>query len=154
MRLITWPGLYWYIAEGGLTVESKRWVPRRGKTPQKYVDVADACTSWKNPSLFPKNYINEVEPKALDRSLRCLSAYGDYVSQRLREMGDFTAKSVASDGIPPRFLREKGWRVYMRTPYNYELGEALKGFTLHCGCAFHGSMVMDLYLILFFIIYF
>ncbi|XP_040370292.1 uncharacterized protein LOC112187905 isoform X1 [Rosa chinensis] len=36
-----------YIAEGGLTGERKRWVPRRGKTSQKHVVVAGSnCTVY------------------------------------------------------------------------------------------------------------
>ncbi|PRQ40487.1 hypothetical protein RchiOBHm_Chr4g0436551 [Rosa chinensis] len=47
-------------------------------------------------------------------------------SQRWRERSDFTAKSISCFRwhSSTRFLREKGWRVYRRTPYNYELGEA------------------------------
>jgi len=37
----------------------------------------------------------------------------------------FYAKSVASDGIPPQFLKRKGWRAYASEPFNYSLGEAL-----------------------------
>ncbi|OWM89409.1 uncharacterized protein LOC116198608 [Punica granatum] len=38
--------------------------------------------------------------------------------------GSFSAKSLASDGHPPRFLRRKGWRVYSKKPKNFYLGEA------------------------------
>ncbi|XVF85678.1 hypothetical protein PTKIN_Ptkin17bG0135400 [Pterospermum kingtungense] len=36
----------------------------------------------------------------------------------------FVAKSVAPDGVPPGFLRRKGWRVYASPPRNFALGEA------------------------------
>ncbi|XVF85679.1 hypothetical protein PTKIN_Ptkin17bG0135500 [Pterospermum kingtungense] len=36
----------------------------------------------------------------------------------------FVAKSVAPDGVPPEFLRTKGWRVYASPPRNFALGEA------------------------------
>ncbi|ONK69429.1 uncharacterized protein A4U43_C05F22800 [Asparagus officinalis] len=36
----------------------------------------------------------------------------------------FYAKSIASDGIPPQFLRTRGWRAYAFEPSNFSLGEA------------------------------
>lgn len=39
--------------------------------------------------------------------------------------GRFRAMSIASDGIPPRFLRRKRWRAYTSEPLRYTLGEAL-----------------------------
>ncbi|XVE85655.1 hypothetical protein DITRI_Ditri17bG0107900 [Diplodiscus trichospermus] len=38
--------------------------------------------------------------------------------------GGFVAKSVAPDGVPPIFLRRKGWVVCATTPRNFTLGEA------------------------------
>ncbi|CAN0929877.1 hypothetical protein LINGRAHAP2_LOCUS37316 [Linum grandiflorum] len=37
----------------------------------------------------------------------------------------FNAKSVATDGFPPHFLRRKGWRLHTSTPREFELHEAL-----------------------------
>ncbi|WRX15447.1 Protein of unknown function DUF1262 - like 2 [Theobroma cacao] len=39
--------------------------------------------------------------------------------------GGFVAKSVAPDGVPPKFLRRKGWGVSISTPHGFRLGEAL-----------------------------
>ncbi|XVF85683.1 hypothetical protein PTKIN_Ptkin17bG0135900 [Pterospermum kingtungense] len=41
-----------------------------------------------------------------------------------RSWGGFVAKSVAPDGVPPKFLRRKGWRAYISSPRNFTLGEA------------------------------
>ncbi|CAN1296157.1 hypothetical protein LINPERPRIM_LOCUS23052 [Linum perenne] len=37
----------------------------------------------------------------------------------------FNAKSVATNGFPPHFLRRNGWRLHTSTPREFELGEAL-----------------------------
>ncbi|KAK6252048.1 hypothetical protein QUC31_013768 [Theobroma cacao] len=42
-----------------------------------------------------------------------------------RSRGGFVAKSVAPDGVPPKFLRRKGWGVSISTPHGFRLGEAL-----------------------------
>ncbi|GLT49601.1 hypothetical protein SLA2020_231490 [Shorea laevis] len=39
--------------------------------------------------------------------------------------GSYTAKSMAPVGIPPTFLRKRGWQARASTPQEYELGEAL-----------------------------
>ncbi|GLU04827.1 hypothetical protein SLE2022_219570 [Rubroshorea leprosula] len=41
-----------------------------------------------------------------------------------RQWGGFHAKSVASDGFPPSFLRRKGWIVQTSIPRNFILDEA------------------------------
>lgn len=41
-----------------------------------------------------------------------------------RDWGGYVAKSTASDGFPPRFLRRKGWRVVTSTIHEFELNEA------------------------------
>ncbi|XVF03080.1 hypothetical protein REPUB_Repub04eG0229900 [Reevesia pubescens] len=41
-----------------------------------------------------------------------------------RSWGGFVAKSVAPDGVPPEFLRRKGWRAFTSNPHNFTLGEA------------------------------
>ncbi|KAL3824037.1 hypothetical protein ACJIZ3_020066 [Penstemon smallii] len=38
--------------------------------------------------------------------------------------GAFVAKSIASDGFPPTFLRRKGWSIYTKTPDYFKLEEA------------------------------
>lgn len=41
------------------------------------------------------------------------------------QSGGFFAKSIAPDGIPPKFLRRKGWKVRSSSLYRFRLGEAL-----------------------------
>lgn len=41
------------------------------------------------------------------------------------DKGYFNAKSVATLGFPPSFLRRKEWPIYTKTPKNYQLSEAL-----------------------------
>ncbi|XWS23021.1 hypothetical protein CRYUN_Cryun29cG0085400 [Craigia yunnanensis] len=41
-----------------------------------------------------------------------------------RSRGGFVAKSVVPDGVPPEFLRRKGWRASYSTRRNFILGEA------------------------------
>ncbi|OMO75448.1 hypothetical protein CCACVL1_16169 [Corchorus capsularis] len=40
------------------------------------------------------------------------------------KLGRFVAKSVSPDGVPPIFLRRKGWQAVISTPRNFTLGEA------------------------------
>ncbi|XP_058114957.1 uncharacterized protein LOC131257977 [Magnolia sinica] len=63
--------------------------------------------------------INDVKPKALDHR----DMYHQVEIIR-RHSGRFIAKSVASDGLPPLFLRRKGWEIYTKTPRDFQLGEA------------------------------
>ena len=58
--------------------------------------------------------------------LRPLDPFNDYQQvEIIKEHRRFYAKSIAIDGIPPKFLRRKGWKVYANTPHNYHLNEAL-----------------------------
>ncbi|KAK8567456.1 hypothetical protein V6N13_105421 [Hibiscus sabdariffa] len=41
-----------------------------------------------------------------------------------KNRGGFVAKSVAPDGVPPGFLKRKGWRASTSTPRNFALDEA------------------------------
>ncbi|GMI87530.1 hypothetical protein like AT1G13480 [Hibiscus trionum] len=41
-----------------------------------------------------------------------------------RNWGGFVANSVAPDGVPPGFLKRKGWRASTSTPRNFTLDEA------------------------------
>ncbi|XP_020223936.1 uncharacterized protein LOC109806017 [Cajanus cajan] len=65
------------------------------------------------------SFVKDVKPRALAPS-------DDYQQvEIIKKRHGFQAKSVAPDGIPPRFLRTKGWNVEARTPRNYQLHEAL-----------------------------
>ncbi|KAL2349040.1 hypothetical protein Fmac_003040 [Flemingia macrophylla] len=66
------------------------------------------------------SFAKDVKP----RPLRAPS--DDYQQvEIMKKRHGFQAKSVAPDGIPPDFLRRKGWRVNATTPRNYHLNEAL-----------------------------
>lgn len=43
---------------------------------------------------------------------------------RQRKAGGFVAESVASDGLPPEFLRRDGWELAASTPKEFHLNEA------------------------------
>ncbi|XP_027360824.1 uncharacterized protein LOC113868975 [Abrus precatorius] len=65
------------------------------------------------------SFARDVKPAPLDPS-------DDYQQVEIIIVSHgFQAKSVASDGIPPDFLRRKGWKVAAKTPRNYHLKEAL-----------------------------
>ncbi|KAL2349041.1 hypothetical protein Fmac_003041 [Flemingia macrophylla] len=66
-----------------------------------------------------QGFANDVKPRPLAPS-------DDYQQvEIMKKRHGFQAKSVAPDGIPPDFLRRKGWRVNATTPRNYHLNEAL-----------------------------
>ncbi|KAK7275140.1 hypothetical protein RIF29_16248 [Crotalaria pallida] len=63
--------------------------------------------------------INDVQPKPLD-------PFNEYQQfEIIQEDNSFYAESVASNGIPPYFLRRKGWTIGANTPQNYHFDEAL-----------------------------
>jgi hypothetical protein len=65
------------------------------------------------------SFFNDVKPKPLE-------PLNDYQQVEVIKTGyGFRAKSVASDGILPGILREKGWTVNASTPRNYQLSQAL-----------------------------
>ncbi|KAI5437196.1 uncharacterized protein LOC127119410 [Lathyrus oleraceus] len=65
------------------------------------------------------SFVHDVKPRPLD-------PFNDYQQIEIIKRGyGFRAKSVASDGIPPGLLREKGWKLDASTPRNYHLGQAL-----------------------------
>ncbi|CAM0942712.1 unnamed protein product [Alopecurus aequalis] len=68
--------------------------------------------------------INDVKPRALDSG----DLYQQVEVQKLpsRKKG-FMAVAVASDGIPPHYLRKKGWKVNTLSSPKYELADDAKG---------------------------
>ncbi|KAL1568506.1 hypothetical protein AAHA92_00116 [Salvia divinorum] len=68
--------------------------------------------------------VNDVKPRALDP----LNEYQQFqivpCDAACSSKGQFMAKSVASDGFPPYFLRRKGWTIYTKTPHTFTLSEA------------------------------
>ncbi|XP_002514527.2 uncharacterized protein LOC8264523 [Ricinus communis] len=63
--------------------------------------------------------VSDLKPQSLDHH----DIYQQFEIHR-RNWGGFVAKSVASDGFPPDFLRRKGWRVHTSTAHEFELTEA------------------------------
>ncbi|CAK7326469.1 unnamed protein product [Dovyalis caffra] len=63
--------------------------------------------------------ISDLKPQPLDPR----NIYQQF-EIRHRNWGGFAAKSVASDGFPPNFLRRKGWRVFTSTSKEFQLNEA------------------------------
>ncbi|XP_015937013.1 uncharacterized protein LOC107462817 isoform X1 [Arachis duranensis] len=83
----------------------------------------EACTSSTEEDMGTTclccNSVKNVKPRPLDP----FNQYQQF--QIIKKRSGFHAKSVASDGIPPSFLRTKGWTVEASTPKNYNLEEAL-----------------------------
>ncbi|GAU20750.1 hypothetical protein TSUD_239440 [Trifolium subterraneum] len=85
-------------------------------------------------SIIENSYVSSgIESTIVFESLLCHKKDGkesrpfnDYQQIQIIKRSSFHAKSIASDGIPPGLLRDKGgWRVYASTPYNYHLSQAL-----------------------------
>ncbi|XP_027191943.1 uncharacterized protein [Cicer arietinum] len=91
-------------------------IRRKGKNQGK------ASTSSKEEDMATClccSFVQDVKPRPLE-------PFNDYQQVEIIKKGyGFRAKSVASDGIPPGLLREKGWTLYASTPHNYQLGQAL-----------------------------
>ena len=60
-----------------------------------------------------------LEPRPLDPR----SIYQRFQIRQIK-WGSFVAKSVASDGLPPKFLRRDGWELAASTPKEFQLSEA------------------------------
>ncbi|KAJ8774533.1 hypothetical protein K2173_016979 [Erythroxylum novogranatense] len=69
--------------------------------------------------LFCIPCVSDVEPETLDVH----NIYQKF-EVRHRNCGGFTAKSLASNGVPPKFLRRKGWRVRTSSSGQFLLEEA------------------------------
>ncbi|XP_008811194.1 uncharacterized protein LOC103722417 [Phoenix dactylifera] len=64
------------------------------------------------------SFANDVASSPLDH--RNIHQQVEIICQRNK----FHAKAVASDGIPPQYLRRKGWQAYTSESTNYHLPEA------------------------------
>ncbi|CAK8536957.1 unnamed protein product [Lathyrus sativus] len=91
-------------------------IKRKGK------NQGQASTSSKEEDMATClccNFVRDVKPRPLE-------PFDDYQQvEIIKKRYGFRAKSVASDGIPPGLLREKGWTLHASTPDNYRLGQAL-----------------------------
>ncbi|KAK2447355.1 hypothetical protein QL285_006721 [Trifolium repens] len=67
-------------------------------------------------------FVDDVKPTPLEPF-----KFNDYQQFKIfKKRYGFQAKSIALDGVPPGILRvNKDWRVYARTPNNYNLSQAL-----------------------------
>ncbi|KAJ4961970.1 hypothetical protein NE237_021880 [Protea cynaroides] len=69
------------------------------------------------------NFVTDLKPRELDHE----DVYQQIeiaVWESCLGSSGYVARSVAQDGIPPRFLARKGWKVYASTPRHYQLSEA------------------------------
>ncbi|KAI5678746.1 hypothetical protein M9H77_09696 [Catharanthus roseus] len=69
--------------------------------------------------------VKDVKPRPLDPKDMYQQVEITNYESRCSCEGQFKAKSVATDGFPPFFLRRKGWSIYTKTPKDYQLHEAL-----------------------------
>ncbi|KAM3193474.1 hypothetical protein ACQJBY_070221 [Aegilops geniculata] len=68
------------------------------------------------------SYVKDVKPRAFDRS----DLYQQVEVQQLPSNA-FKAVAVAADGIPPHFLRKKGWKVNTMVSPKYQLTDDAQG---------------------------
>ncbi|KAH0921417.1 LOW QUALITY PROTEIN: hypothetical protein HID58_021435 [Brassica napus] len=74
--------------------------------------TGEACVSAKEGDRAPCCFCFSYIPNATPRPLDPYDTYQQFeIHQRGSSTRKFFATSVASDGIPPRFLRRKGWTV-------------------------------------------
>lgn len=81
-----------------------------------------AYTSWKEADMDSccfDNSMNDLNPKPLNHK----DIYQQF-EIRPYDFGGFYAKSAAYDGVPPKFLRKKGWLVYSIHSLKVNLKEA------------------------------
>ena len=68
--------------------------------------------------------VNDVKPRPFDRG----DVYQQVEVQRLPSgKKGFKAAAVATDGIPPDYLRKNGWKVNTMTSPKYELADDAQG---------------------------
>ncbi|CAL5399483.1 unnamed protein product [Camellia sinensis] len=102
--------------------EETTFVPVVNKPLSSNLREAYACSKEEDiDTSCCCNSILDVQPRPLDPN----DIYQQFHIVPYQRGGQFHAKSIAPDGIPPNFLRTKGWRIRTRTPQNYQLGEAL-----------------------------
>ncbi|CAO2825472.1 unnamed protein product [Amaranthus hypochondriacus] len=109
----------WFLPVVGEPLSAHRYYIIRAKGHHK----GKACTSSKKSDMCSccyKNMIHDVKPRPFD--------YRDVYQQfeiRRYHGGGFYAKSVAYDGVPPRFLRKKGWLVRVHRSIRGKIQDAL-----------------------------
>ncbi|GAB4831775.1 hypothetical protein Ancab_005787 [Ancistrocladus abbreviatus] len=82
-----------------------------------------ACTSSRRADIctccFTK-FMNDINPRPFDHR----DIYQQFEIRRYYD-GGFYAKSAAYDGVPPKFLRQKGWKLRISRSICPEPGDAL-----------------------------
>ncbi|XP_038893050.1 uncharacterized protein LOC120081938 [Benincasa hispida] len=87
-----------------------------------------ACTSSKEDDIISCccfNFIDDIQPQLFDPR----SPYQQFqITNKYTYFGShdgFVSKSMASDGVPPYFLRHQGWTANTKTLENFEAWPAL-----------------------------
>lgn len=83
---------------------------REAFTNSKEEDMTTCCFCY---------FVNDRKPQPFDPN----NIYQQIEICNHKRRG-FYAKSVAPDGLPPKFLSRKGWSLEIKTPHNFNLGEA------------------------------
>ncbi|KAG2268161.1 hypothetical protein Bca4012_070457 [Brassica carinata] len=97
-------------------------IRRRGK------HTGEACVSAKEGDRAPCCFCFSYIPNATPRPLDPYDTYQQFeIHQRGSSTSKFFATSAASDGIPPRFLRRKGWTVPFSSSEDFGLVDDAKG---------------------------
>ncbi|CAN7020423.1 unnamed protein product [Brassica rapa subsp. trilocularis] len=90
--------------------------------------TGEACVSAKEGDRAPCCFCFSYIPNATPRPLDPYDTYQQFeIHQRGSSTRKFFATSVASDGIPPRFLRRKGWTVPFSSSEDFGLVDDAKG---------------------------
>ncbi|XP_028803443.1 uncharacterized protein LOC114758557 [Neltuma alba] len=85
----------------------------------KHQGAASTCSKEEDMgTCFCCNYIKDFKPRPLNPS----DEYQQF--EVLKTWCGFRAKSNASDGFAPLFLRRRGWCLCTSTPHHYRLSEA------------------------------
>lgn len=110
----------WFLPVLGEPLSAHRYHIIQAKGQYK----GKACTSSKKADILAcccySEFVNDLKPRPLD--------YRDIYQQfeiRRYHGGGFYAKSVAYDGIPPSFLRKKGWEVRASRSVRGQIRDAL-----------------------------
>ncbi|XP_010554249.1 PREDICTED: uncharacterized protein LOC104824043 [Tarenaya hassleriana] len=113
-----------FIPVLGQPLSSNRYyvVKRRGK----HSGEAHVCAKEEDrvPCCFCLSYVPDAKPKPLNPH----DIYQQFeIFPRRSSNRHFSAKSIAPDGVPPHFLRRKGWTMEYSTSESFGLRDDAKG---------------------------
>lgn len=109
----------WFIPVLDQPLSSHRYYVIRAKGKHK----GNACVSSREAEMgfcCFENVIKDMKPKQFDHR----NVYQQFKIHRYHRES-FFASSVATDGIPPKFLRLKGWELRISRRYKFQLKDAL-----------------------------